>query len=429
MLTTKSYYNHISISILTTMKSKIISILFTIVILDLLGFGIIIPILPVLFIKTQFNLAILHQLFPLVKQEYILYGLIVAAYPFAQFFSAPILGQLSDKYGRKQILFYCLAATSLSYFLAVLGIRMTSFPILLLSRVLGGIMGGNIAIAQAVAADITEVKDRTRVYGLLGAAFGIGFILGPYLGGKLSDSNLVSWFHLDTPFLMAGLLSFVSVVVTWLFLPETHPYEKRQLKLRFGQSISDIKAALSHKRLNTLFLVGFLFQFAFTMFVSFFGVLLFKRYSFTQVSIGEYFAFAGLWIAITQIFLTKFISRVLGNKAMLAFGLLGCCTMTFLLLPKVEILHLYVITALFAVTNGLTQTGIISLLSINNESSSQGKVLGINASLYALAQSIPPAISGIIATAYSVTTPIMIAGFIMALSFIYYIGRYKAVHD
>ncbi|MFZ1549554.1 MAG: MFS transporter, partial [Microgenomates group bacterium] len=309
------------------MKSKIISILFTIVILDLLGFGIIIPILPVLFIKTQFNLAILHQLFPLVKQEYILYGLIVAAYPFAQFFSAPILGQLSDKYGRKQILFYCLAATSLSYFLAVLGIRMTSFPILLLSRVLGGIMGGNIAIAQAVAADITEVKDRTRVYGLLGAAFGIGFILGPYLGGKLSDSNLVSWFHLDTPFLMAGLLSFVSVVVTWLFLPETHPYEKRQLKLRFGQSISDIKAALSHKRLNTLFLVGFLFQFAFTMFVSFFGVLLFKRYSFTQVSIGEYFAFAGLWIAITQIFLTKFISRVLGNKAMLAFGLLGCCTM------------------------------------------------------------------------------------------------------
>lgn len=86
MLTTKSYYNHISISILTTMKSKIISILFTIVILDLLGFGIIIPILPVLFIKTQFNLAILHQLFPLVKQEYILYGLIVAAYPFAQFF-------------------------------------------------------------------------------------------------------------------------------------------------------------------------------------------------------------------------------------------------------------------------------------------------------------------------------------------------------
>ena len=412
-----------------TMKSKITSILFAIVMLDLLGFGIIIPILPVLFLKTQFHLNILQQLFPTVKQEYILYGLIVAAYPFAQFFSAPILGQLSDRFGRKQILFYCLAATSLSYFLAVVGIRMVSFPILLLSRVLGGIMGGNIAIAQAVAADITEVKDRARVYGLLGAAFGIGFILGPYLGGKLSDSNLVSWFQSDTPFLMAGLLSLVSVIVTLIFLPETHPHEKRHIALRFGQSVADIKTALKHKRLNTLFLIGFLFQFAFTMFVSFFGILLFKRYGFTQVSIGEYFAFAGLWIAVTQIFLTKFVSRILGNKAMLAVGLLGCCVMTFLLLFKVETVHLYIITAFFAVTNGLTQTGIISLISINNESSSQGKILGINASLYALAQSIPPAISGIIATAYSVTTPIMIAGSIMALAFVYYLGRYKAVRE
>ena len=397
--------------------------------LDLLGFGIILPILPILFLKTQFHVSLLQQLFPNINQEYILYGIIVAAYPFSQFFSAPILGQLSDKYGRKKLLFYCLAVTSISYFLAVVGIRQLNFTILLVSRILGGLMGGNIAIAQAVAADITDKQDRTRVYGLLGAAFGIGFILGPYIGGKLSDSSLVSWFRIDTPFLMAGFLSLISVLVTLFFLPETHPYEKRPLHLRFWQSIVDIKNAASHKRLNTLFFIGFLFQFAFTMFVSFFGVLLFKRYDFTQVSIGEYFAFAGLWIAVTQIFLTKFISRVVGNKAMLAIGLLGCCVMTFLLLFKVETLHLYVITAIFAVTNGLTQTGIISLISINNDSSSQGKILGINASLYALAQSIPPAISGIIATAYSVTTPIMIAGSIMALSFIYYLGRYKTVRQ
>lgn len=411
------------------MKSRITSILFTIVMLDLLGFGIILPILPILFLKTQFHVELLQQLFPNVNQEYILYGIIVAAYPFSQFFSAPILGQLSDKYGRKKLLFYCLAVTSASYFMAVLGIRQLNFSLLLLSRVLGGLMGGNIAIVQAVAADITEKKDRTRVYGLLGAAFGIGFILGPYIGGKLSDSNLVSWFQIDTPFLMAGFLSLISVIVTLLLLPETHPYEKRPLHLRFWQSVIDIKQAVTHKRLNTLFLIGFLFQFAFTMFVSFFGVLLFKRYDFTQVSIGEYFAFAGLWIAVTQIFLTKFVSQILGNKAMLAIGLLGCCIMTFLLLFKVETLHLYVITAIFAVTNGLTQTGIISLISINNDSSSQGKILGINASLYALAQSIPPAISGIIATAYSVTTPIMIAGSIMALSFVFYLGRYRSVRQ
>jgi len=397
--------------------------------LDLLGFGIILPILPILFLKSQFHSAFLQQLFPNINQEYILYGIIVAAYPFSQFFSAPILGQLSDKYGRKKLLFYCLAVTSASYFLAVVGIRQLNFSLLLISRVLGGLMGGNIAIAQAAAADITEKEDRTKVYGLLGAAFGIGFILGPYIGGKLSDSNFVSWFQIDTPFLMAGLLSLISVFVTWFLLPETHPYEKRPLHLRFWQSATDIGEAISHKNLNTLFLIGFLFQFAFTMFVSFFGVLLYRRYSFTQISIGEYFAFAGLWIAITQIFITKFVSRIMGNKAMLALGLFGCCVMTLLLLSRVDTLHLYLITAIYAIANGLTQTGIISLISINNDSASQGKILGINASLYALAQSIPPAISGIIATAFSVTAPIMIAGSIMALSFIYYLRKYKSIRN
>ena len=168
-------------------------------------------------------------------------------------------------------------------------------------------MGGNIAIAQAVAADITEKKGSDKSLRFTRSCFWNRLYLGPLHWRKLSDSNLVSWFQIDTPFLMAGFLSLISVIVTLLLLPETHPYEKRPLHLRFWQSVIDIKQAVAHKRLNTLFLIGFLFQFAFTMFVSFFGVLLFKRYDFTQVSIGEYFAFAGLWIAVTQIFLTKFV--------------------------------------------------------------------------------------------------------------------------
>ena len=101
---------------------------------------------------------------------------------------------------------------------------------------------------------------------------------------KLSDSNLVSWFQIDTPFLMAGFLSLISVIVTLLLLPETHPYEKRPLHLRFWQSVIDIKQAVAHKRLNTLFLIGFLFQFAFTMFVSFFGVLLLSDMIYTGLN-------------------------------------------------------------------------------------------------------------------------------------------------
>lgn len=411
------------------MKKRTLGVLFLIIFLDLLGFGIIIPILPSLLSVHHFNTTFIGSINPLLAREYVLYGLLVAIYPLFQFFSAPILGQLSDRFGRKKLLVACLGATATSYLLAVLGIRSNSIELLLFGRAVGGLMGGNIAIAQAAAADVTAERDRTRVYGLLGAGFGVGFILGPFIGGRLSDSTLNPMFGIDTPFIAAGVLSVIAAVVTTLLLTETHAQNKRAPAFHLLQSLEDIGRALSYTRLRTLFVVGFLYQFAFTMFVSFFGVVLYKQYHFTQNATGEYFAYTGIWIAATQLFFTKLTARMVGNRRMVAGSLLICALLSFVFSQTIPVISLFIGTAVYAIANGLSQTGILSLLSVNADKRSYGKILGLNASLYALAQSIPPALSGIIATIYSIQVPLLVAGALMVIAFVYLLQKFNTIHD
>jgi predicted MFS family arabinose efflux permease len=151
------------------------------------------------------------------------------------------------------------------------------------------------------------------------------------------------------------------------------------------------------------------------MFVSFFGVLLFKRFGFTQGTIGEYFAYAGLWIGITQIFFTKWMHKHYGDVTIVKIGLIGCSIFSFLLFFRINQIALYAITALFAVANGLVQTSILALVS-NNSEGSHGKIMGINSSLYALANAIPPIISGVIAASDRVETPILVASLLILCS-------------
>lgn len=401
-------------------------ILLTIVIIDLLGFGIIVPVLPILFSEVDFRLPSLFGE-GLEQRQYLMYGLLTATYPIFQFLSTPILGQLADRYGRRHILIACLVGNGLSYLLFALGIYTHSLAILVFSRVLGGVMGGNIAIVQAIIADTTEPHERTKAYGLIGAGYGIGLIVGPYIGGKLSDPNLAAWFKMDTPFLFAALLCFINTAIVISLLPETLKREHR-INLHLAGAFEDIMHAFGYKRMTILFITGFLFQFAFTMFVSFFGVLLYKRFGFTQGTIGEYFAYAGLWIGITQIFITKWMAKRFTEVTVVRLGLIGCSIFSFILFFRIDQWVLYTVTALFAIANGLAQTSILSLVSTNAERGSHGKIMGINSSLYALANAIPPALSGAIAASDRVETPILVASLLIVGSTIMFF-RYKAPHS
>ena len=400
-----------------------IPVIFFTLLLNALGFGILIPIIPLLLADPKSQYFMLPHTFTL-GQGYIIFGFLVAIYPLMQFLATPILGQLSDKFGRKKILAVSLAGTFIGYILFAIGILIKSIPLLFISRALDGITGGNISVAQAVVADVTTPQNRSRTFGLVGAAFGIGFIIGPFLGGILSESKLVSWFNAATPFWFAALLAFANVILIIICLAETFKLKKDK-KIIWGQSVKNIIRAFNIRELRILFTTVFLFQSGFTFFTTFFSVFLITKFGFTQSNTGNFFAYLGVWLVITQGFLTRIIAKKFSEKKVLRITLIstGVFILAYLL-PSVW-WGLLIVTPFFAFANGLSQANITGLISNSVGPETQGEILGINASVAAMAQAIPAMLTGFIAASLTPSSPSIVAAGVIILGGIIFIVAYR----
>lgn len=411
-----------------TKRSPILAIVFATVVIDMLGVGILIPVIPLLLTDSSYA----YHLPLSLSTGYIVLGFLTAIFPFMQFLATPILGQLSDHIGRKKVLAFSLAGTSISYAIFAIGIIFKSIPLLFLSRALDGITGGNIAVAQAAIADSSEPQNRAKNFGLIGAAFGIGFIVGPFLGGELSNPHLVSWFNATTPFWFASILSLLNTLSVIFFFRETLK-NKVQEKIRVAQSLINIKSAFISEKFRAFFGTSFLYISGFTFYTTFFGVYLIQRFGYDQGSIGLYFAYIGVFISLTQGFVTGFIAKRWQHTTVVSVSLFGLALTLFgLALSPVSWL-LYVIAIPQCVCVGLNMANLTALISVNAGGHEQGKILGVNASVQALGQSMPPVIAGFLAVSFSASAPLITSAvlvFIAALSFVFLVrpklGKVKA---
>ena len=399
-------------------------VIFLTIFIDLLGFGILIPVIPQLLANPSSEYYLLPQGWS-IQQGFILLGILTAVFSIAQFLATPILGQLSDRYGRKKLLAISLFGTSISYVLFAYGIMTGNLALLFFSRALDGVTGGNISVAQAAIADVTTPENRAKNFGLIGAAFGLGFIIGPYIGGKLSDPSIVPWFNATTPFFFAAILSLINVISILIFFPETLKIKNHNLVIKWSRSFSNIYHATLNKELRILFGTVFLFTFGFTFFTSFFSVFLIDRFHFTQGNIGDFFAYIGLWVAFTQAFLTGRVAKRFPAYKIIRWGILASGIATFLYFLPQYWWQLLFIVPIFAIGNGLMQANITSLISRSAGPEIQGEVLGINSSVQALAMSIPPILSGFIAAKLSPEAPIFVGGTIVLLTAMFFWILYK----
>lgn len=395
-----------------TIKYSIFPIFFT-VFLDLLGLGIIIPILPAVLLDPI--RGILPWNYP-YNIRIILYGLLIAAYPISQFFGAPILGTLSDRMGRKKVLLLSLLGTLIGYIIFAAGIVKENVFMLFLGRLMDGFTGGNVSVAQSAISDISNERTKAKNFGLIGMAFGLGFVIGPYIGGKLSDPEIFEGFTYASPFYLSIILTTINIILVLFNFQETL-LAKRYVKIDIFTGFRNIRRAFGYKNLRVMFLVVFLLNIGHNFFTQFFQVFLMGKFGFMQSKVGDFFAYMGLWIAVSQGLLIRPLSKRYSPASMLNVTMVAAAFILPLLLLPDKPVWLYMVVPFVAMIQGMNQPNTSAVISNLTKKDKQGEILGINQSMQSLAQSIPPMLAAFLASV-NINLPILLSAISALLAWI-----------
>ena len=341
------------------------------VLLDMMSIGIIAPVLPKLIGTFMASGA----------STSVAYGLAQAAFAVAQFFSAPILGALSDRYGRRPVLLLGLFGMAINFFVTALA---TEFWMLLAVRIMGGAVCANIAVANAYVADITEPKDRAKNFGLLGAMFGVGFILGPVMGGLLGDIN-VHW-----PFFLAGTLTLLNCVYGYFVLPESLPLERRR---EFTLSRANPFTALANLRQlkgveMLLWVMGLSILAQFCLHTSWFLYTEFK-FGWTPKDNGLSLFAVGMMAVLVQGGLLRQFQKIMPTDKLVRIGLVSS-TIAFAawgLVPEGWMMYVIIAANVFGY---MVQPGLQSLVANAVDPSRQGESMGAVSSINSVAAVLGP---------------------------------------
>jgi DHA1 family tetracycline resistance protein-like MFS transporter len=372
-------------------------IIFLTIFVNLIGFGIIIPLLP--FYAERFGAS------PIVI------GLLFAIYSLCQLVAAPVLGDLSDRWGRRPVLVFSLVGTVVSFAMLALA---QSVAMLFLARIVDGLSGGNISTARAYVADVTEPKDRARAYGLIGAAFGLGFIMGPALSGVLAKVSITA------PIWVAAGLTLVASAMAWFWLPET----VHRTKAGAGNPFEYLPGLLRRPAMRRLLTVDFVYWFAFAIFQTTFALFAARRFGFDASRTGYFFAGFGILGAVIQGGFIRPIVKHTGDKTMFIVGVI--CSVVGLvaaaLSPSVPLFALTLVPLAFGM--GFGHPTVSSLVSRAGRGDEQGRVQGAASAVESLGRTFGPVWGNASLQKFGEGTPFISGAIFLALTLVFVAGHH-----
>jgi DHA1 family tetracycline resistance protein-like MFS transporter len=362
------------------MRKTSLLVLFLTVFIDLIGFGMIIPFLP--FYAREYGAS------------GVAVGAVVGIYSIMQFFFAPLWGRLSDRIGRRPVILISLTASLLGYSLFALA---RSFSLLLVSRLVAGIGGANIGTAQAYIADSTTLENRAKGMGLIGAAFGMGFILGPPLGGILSTVGQHHGLALNLlPGVVAASLSLTALLIAFVVLGESRKpglaVVRSRIPPQFDRRIWDL--VLHHRTMLLVMTSLFLTLLAVAGMETSITLHARDRFNFRQLDLAYFFLFMGVIVAVIQGGLIGRLARAVGEGNLVVTGA-ASFTIAMISVPSIyRVPLLYVVAFLIAIGQGLCYPSLTSLVTKNSPPEQHGSMLGIAAAVGSLARFVGPILSG-----------------------------------
>jgi len=362
-----------------------LGIIFAIVLVDMLSFSIVLPLLPYLADDLGASAAMI--------------GLLTAVYPFAQFFGAPLLGRLSDRFGRKPVLLASIAGTAFGF--VVLAVARV-LPILFVSRFIDGITGGNISVAQAYIADVTDEESRGKALGMIGAAFGLGFILGPVSGGLLSDISYAA------PAWAGAILAVINMGLVKFFLPESLTDENKARLAKKRHSSIDfnaLRATFAHPRVGRLLWMRLSTGMAYGIFETGFVLWAIAALSLSARTNGLLLGYIGILSVLVQAFLIgKLTARFSDEKLILgSISLAGIALAIWGFVPNIPLLLL--LMPALSVGLAVSNTIMTSALSKSVDRDEVGGIMGLQMSIQSFTRIPTPIIAGLLIERAPVWSP------------------------
>jgi multidrug resistance protein len=377
------------------MKRSPLAIIFLTVFIDLMGFGIVLPLLP--YYAESYGASSLAV------------GLLSTSYSLMQFLFTPVWGRLSDRFGRRPLILLSLAGSSIGFLIFGLA---SSLEFLFLGRMVAGIAGAIIPTTNAYIADVTKPEDRARGMGLIGAAFGLGFILGPAIGGLMAP------YGYDKPAFLASGMAALNLLFAWFRLPESLSRTRRTGALRRTFTLQTLAAALTHPHVGLLLALYFVATFAFANMESTFGLLNEHRYGLSARQTGYLFTFIGLMMSLIQGVVVGKLVRRFGESICIAAGTLAM-VFALSLLPFAPSMPVYCgILAVLSFGIGINNPAIAGLLSRSSHADEQGGIMGIAQSMSSLGRILGPMWGGYSFDALGMRWPFLSAGLVMLLAFL-----------
>lgn len=340
------------------------------------------------------GLSILGPVAPYIVRRYsgdaLMVTMLSVVYAGAQFVSTPALGKISDRIGRRRVLLICVFGSAIGYFIFGIG---GALWVLFLSRLIDGITGGNLSTAAAYIIDVSKPEERAKNMTIIGMAFGLGFILGPAVGGALGQISI------DAPMFAAGAISLASAVLIFFLLPESLPPERRETAALRVNDLNPFAAIgyMMHKPgLGVLLLVYALFNFAFDGVNSIAGVFIMRKFAAQPWQLGSFFVVAGIAIAVVQAALVGRLVPRFGEKRMAMTSLIGNALGGLLILVAPAFWMLYPIGFLQSAITGFIWSTLGTLAANCVSEREQGQLAGVNAALGGLMAMLGPLWAGVV---------------------------------